>query len=406
MNIYQKIIYNKSGLRLNSGESTLLNLDWVMVHDGSILMVERYYKQYSFKKVFNPDKIIVVFDHIFPANNSLTANLHEKARNFVKEHNISHFFDGGNGISHQLLLESNEIQPGDLLLGGDSHTPTIGAYSVMGLGAGATDMTYAMLSGKMWFTMGMSIKIKFINSPSFHLSAKDVVLYIAKTVDVQRLHDKYIVYETEYPLSDDWRAVICNMSPELGAVTSLFEVNEEAIKNNQKYSKSDLELSSDSDKDFDDIIIIDLSLIVPLIAIPHDLRKIVPSNELLGIKVNVVFIGTCTGGRLEDLSAVAKVFREMKRPLKTRLLINPASITVYKNAIDQGLIKEFVDLGATILPPSCGPCLGQNMGVLSDNEVCVSTANRNYKGRMGNKSAFIYLCSPATAAYAAINGEI
>lgn len=406
MNIYQKIIYNKSKVFLNNGESALLNLDWVMVHDGSILMVERYYRQYGFKKVFDPDKIIVVFDHIFPANNSLTANLHETARNFVREHNISHFFEGGSGISHQLLLESSEIKPGDLLLGGDSHTPTIGAYSVMGLGAGATDMTYAMLSGRTWFTMGASIKIRFINFPHPELSAKDVVLYIAKTVDAQLLHDKYIVYESEYPLKDDWRAVICNMSAELGAVTSLFETNENAIKNCPNYSNVDLDLCSDSDKDFENIITIDLSLINPLIAMPHDFTKIVSSKEQLNIKIDVVFIGTCTGGRLEDLSAAAQVFREMKKPLKTRLLINPASISVYKNAIDQGIIKEFVELGAIILPPSCGPCLGQNMGVLGDNEVCVSTGNRNYKGRMGNKNAFIYLCSPTTAAYAAINGEI
>lgn len=406
MNIYQKIIYNKSGIYLKNGESTQLNVDWIMVHDGSILMVERYYREYGFKKVFNPDKIIVVFDHIFPANNSLTANLHEKARAFVKEHAISHFYEGGKGISHQLLLESDKIKPGNLLLGGDSHTPTIGANSVMGLGAGATDMTYGMLSGQTWFTMGECVKIKLVNKPSSKLSAKDVVLHIAKTVDARRLHDKYIVYESEYLLAEDWRAVICNMSPELGAVTSLFELNKEVINNDPKYSANDLSLISDSDKDFDDIIIIDLSIIEPLIAIPHDLTKVVSSSERLGVKVDVVFIGTCTGGRLEDLLSAAEVFREMKTPLRTRLLINPASINVYKDAIDKGIIKEFIELGATILPPSCGPCLGQNMGVLGDNEVCVSTANRNYKGRMGNKNASIYLCSPTTAAYAAINGEI
>lgn len=406
MNIYQKIIQKKSGEFLKSGESAMLNLDWVMVHDGSILMVESYYEEYKFQHVFDSNKIIVVFDHIYPANNALTANLHAKARNFVKKYKIQNFFEGGSGISHQLLLENNNILAGSLVLGGDSHTPTIGAYSVMGIGAGATDMTFAMLSGQTWFTMGNTIKIRFVERVSRNVSAKDIVLYIAKNIPSEQLRDRFIVYDAEHPFPLDWRAVLCNMSPELGAVTSLFEPNETYINENTGRYMLASEISSDSDNDYDEIITIDLSKIPALIAMPHDVRNILPTSEIIGTKVDVVFIGTCTGGRLEDLLAAAKIFRKAKKPLKTRLLVNPASMNVYKDALNMGLLTEFVRLGATILPPSCGPCLGQNMGALADNEVCVSTANRNYKGRMGNKNALIYLCSPETAAHAAINGII
>ncbi|HVV69162.1 MAG TPA: 3-isopropylmalate dehydratase/homoaconitate hydratase family large subunit [Patescibacteria group bacterium] len=405
MNIYQKIIYNKHGKCLKPGKNIILNLDWLMLHDGSIMMVERYYQEHGFNHVFDPEKIIIVFDHIYPANNAITASLHEKARNFTRKYGIKTLFDGGQGISHQLLLENPEITGGSILLGGDSHTPTIGAYSVLGLGSGATDMTYAMLTGTTWFTMGQTLKIKLWGVPSDQITAKDIVLYIAKNISPQRLNEKFIVYEAEHSLTYDWRAVLCNMSPELGAVTAIFEPSDYYSEDPLRY-KHTQDLISDCDNDFDDIIDINIDKITPLIAYPHQVDIVYPVQKKSGIKVDVVFIGTCTGGRLEDLISAAKVFSEMQRPLRTRLLINPASIATYKKAIELGLITQFLELGATILPPSCGPCLGQNMGVLGDNETCVSTGNRNYKGRMGNKNASIYLCSPASAARIAVEGNI
>jgi methanogen homoaconitase large subunit len=405
MNIYQKIILNKTGNFYSDNRSCSLSLDWVMVHDGSIVMVEKYYEEHGFNSVFDPERIFIVFDHIYPANNALTANLHMKARSFIKKYKIKNFYEGGHGISHQLLLENEAIQAGDILVGGDSHTPTIGAYSVLGLGAGATDITYALLTGEIWFRMGKTVRINLIGSPNETISAKDIVFYIAQSDYSHTLHDSYIAYSSEHDFPLDWRAVLCNMAPELGAVTALFEINISYIKSAPlRYKEIITHFNSDSDACFDEVINIDLNKVVPFIAYPHSVSNITPYSKKKNIKVDVVFIGTCTGGRLEDLISVENILKNTSNSIKTRLIINPASRNVYKQAVSLGLIEKFIELGATILPPSCGPCLGQSLGALADGEVCVSTANRNYKGRMGNKNAHIYLCSPETAARIAIEG--
>lgn len=406
MNIFQKLLKERIGELPKTGRQYIVPVDWILIHDGSMLLVEQMYQKYGISKVFDPNRVVVVFDHIFPANNASTANLHAKARAFINRHQIKNFYDGGSGICHQLMLENPEVKSGSLIIGGDSHTPTIGAIGAYGFGAGATDVTYALASGQTWISFEPTLRISLSGQPAKDVSAKDVVLAIAGALPAERLLNRHIAYISEHPLPLDWRAVLCNMAPELGGLTALFEPDDWiADRLPGRFPPCSLNLRSDSEQDFDDRFEVDLSQVRPMLSKPHQVRN-VSSVSKQGVKVDVVFIGSCTGGRYEDLEAAAEILRSNPNPLRSRLLVCPASKDVYIRASKSGILAEFVTRGATVLPPSCGPCLGQSMGILADGEVCVSTSNRNFKGRMGNKDGQIYLVSPRTAAIVALDGEI
>ncbi|HGB1822693.1 TPA: aconitase family protein [Salmonella enterica subsp. enterica serovar Bahrenfeld] len=361
-------------------EINLINIDNILLHDGSLVLVEKFFTENMDLKVKNPERVTVCFDHIYPANNAMTSNLQKKARAFIKSQHITDFHEGGSGICHQVMLEEN-LKAGTLLVGGDSHTPTIGAKGILGLGMGATDIIYALLTGTVWLESPKELKIHFSGQAKNNVSAKDIALYIIKTIPKEVLDDKYVIYTSDTVMDLDWRAVICNMAPEMGCVTALFNLGE-----------------SDRDKEAPDITI-NLADVTPQIAFPHDVINVRDITETEGeTKIDVVVIGTCTGGRLEDLAIAANQLSDIPKHPEVRLIVIPASNYIYQQAIKQGIIDIFLANHATILPPGCGPCLGQANGVLADGEACVSTGNRNFKGRMGNANASIYLVSPLQAA--------
>ncbi|EGQ6018541.1 3-isopropylmalate dehydratase large subunit [Salmonella enterica subsp. enterica serovar Sandiego] len=370
-------------------ETNLINIDNILLHDGSLVLVEKFFSENKHLKVKNPERVTVCFDHIYPANNAMTGNLQKKAREFIKSQYITDFYEGGSGICHQVMLEKN-LKAGTLLVGGDSHTPTIGAKGILGLGMGATDIIYALLTGTVWLENPKELKIHFSGQAKNNVSAKDIALYIIKTIPKEVLDDKYVIYTSGTVMSLDCRAVICNMAPEMGCITALFNLGENVHK-----------------KETPDITI-NLADVTPQIALPHDVINVrdIAEREAEETKIDVVVIGTCTGGRLEDLAIAANQLSDTPKHPEVRLIVIPASRYVYQQAIKQGIIDIFLANHATILPPGCGPCLGQANGVLADGEICVSTGNRNFKGRMGNANASIYLVAPLQAAKIAGKGVI
>jgi methanogen homoaconitase large subunit len=404
MNIIDKIIRAKTGVVVPKGDYTEIPVDWALVHDGTIVLTRKYFSQMRTDRVWNSDKIVIVFDHIYPPGNEKSADLQNKARVFIAEQGITKFYQGGDGICHQVLLESDFVKPGDFVIGADSHTDTIGALGCFGMGVGATDMAYTFATGKTWIRSPGTIRVSLKGKPSKYITAKDIFLHLAGRIGVEGALYKAVVYRSDYVHSISSRALLCNMGIEIGAKTAIYEPDE-LVKKLKGAPKELSDLASDSDKDFDSIIEIDVEKIAPLLARPHSVDDVVPVKDV-DQKIDVAFIGTCTGGRLEDLQSAASILRGRKVKPGVRLLICPASKKIYIEAMEEGLIRSLLDSGAIVLPPGCGPCLGLQMGVLGEGEVCVSAANRNFLGRMGSKSSQIFLASPLTIAASALTGKI
>jgi homoaconitase/3-isopropylmalate dehydratase large subunit len=390
MNIVDHILFDKLGCVPKVGETHFLPVDHVLAHDGSMMLVERIFREQDLGPIHDPAKVFIAFDHIYPANNALTANLHSLVREFVARNGIAQFHEG-KGISHQLLLESDRVNPLEVIVGGDSHTPSIGALGAMGIGLGATDIVYALLTSTVWFTRPQTCLISLEGQPQLGVEAKDLTLHLLGEHGPSTT-GRIIVFRGTAGLPPDWRIVLCNMSPEMGAITAICEPDD--------WRASEDEL-------FDASLRIDLAELRPQVAMPHRVNNIHQRSSVRGMrKVDVVFVGTCTGGRLSDIETLTEVIRASGGNLATRLIVCPASVAVYEQAISAGHIGYLLKAGATILPPSCGPCLGQTVGVLADGEVCVSTANRNFRGRMGNPNAEIVLASTRSAADCAVRGAL
>ena len=403
MTIIEKIIYSKVKKRVSKGDYIQIPVDWAMAHDGTIVLTRKYFDKINADKVWNNDKIFVVFDHIFPASNERAADLHNKAREFISEQGITKFYEG-EGICHQILLESDYIKPGDFVIGADSHTDTIGAIGCFGIGVGATDMAYTFATGRTWIKNPETIRINLKGEPARHITAKDIFLEIARELSCKGAIYKGVVFKSDFVFPISWRATLCNMGIEIGAKTAIFEPDK-LIQEYKDAPKDLAELQSDSDREFDKIVEINIERISPMVACPHSVDNVKFVKEV-NEKIDVSFIGTCTGGRLDDLKIAADVLTGRKVKAGIRFLVCPASKRIYQEALKLGIIKSLVDSGAIILPPGCGPCLGLHLGVLGKGEVCISTANRNFLGRMGSKEALIFLASPLTVATSALSGEI
>lgn len=392
-NIIEKIIRNKTNMDFQVGDIVNLKVDWAMVHDGTIVLTEKNFEKIA-TKVFNPNRIFVIFDHLYPPNNENTANLLVKARKFVEEQKIKNFFEGGNGVCHQILLESDQIEKGDFLVGADSHSATVGAKSCLSMGVGATDMAYIFAKGETWIKVPQCLKIRLTGKLNKGVTFKDVFLQIAKDLTVEGAAYKGIVYESEYELLNDEKAILCNMGVEIGAKFSIFEDDTHG------------ELRSDSDSDFEKVFVYDLGTITSNIACPHDVDNVVEVNNMIRKKIDVAFIGTCTGGRTLDFDQAAEILKNKHINNKVRLLLAPASKAILREIMQSGTLETLLDAGGILLPIGCGPCLGGHLGVLAEGEVAVSTANRNFLGRMGSKNSSIYLGSPITVAKAALSGYL
>ncbi len=404
--ISEKILSRASGKTVKSGDFITADIDYAMAHDGTSVLAVKAFKEMNAKKVWNPSRIVIAFDHITPANNETAAKLQKSIRQWVKEQGISNFFDVGEGICHQVFPEHGFALPGKLIIGADSHSCTYGAFGAFATGVGATDMAEIFASGKLWFRVPQSMKITVNGKPGKGVAAKDITLYIVKKIGADGANYKAIEYygKAISELSIAERMTLCNMSIEMGAKAGMVPPDEKTFEYlKEKAAEKYTPLYADKDADYSEEFDFDVSDLEPQIAKPHEVDNVFPVGDVAGTPLDQVFIGSCTNGRYEDLESVAAILKGKK--VKVRTIVLPASRSVLIKATESGIISTLLKAGAIIAPPGCGPCLGAHMGVICEGETCLSTSNRNFKGRMGT-GGLIYLSSPETAAASALRGEI
>ncbi len=408
--ITEKIISKHADCDVKAGDVVFVNVDRAFVQDGTGPLTMDVIKDIG-DAVKNPVKNCIFLDHASPSSKYELSDSHNKLRKYAEKYGIN-IFEVGDGICHQIMAE-NFIKPGEIVVGADSHTCMAGAFGAFASGFGSTDIAYAMATGKMWLRVPSAIKVELIGELKKPSMAKDVILYLIGKLGANGANYKTLEFTGDgvEKLSFESRLTICNMAIEAGAKNGIMLADEKTYSYIKKERGEELNfevLNSDIDAEYEDIISVDLSQIVPQVSMPHlvDNVKTVSEVQKEDIKINQAVIGTCTGGRLEDLTVAAEVLSGKKVADGVRLVICPASKKIYKQAIDKGLLKVFIESGGFIVTPGCGPCVGIQGGVLGTGEVCVSTANRNFKGRMGCTDSYIYLASPATVAASALAGRI
>lgn len=405
--ISQKILSRASGYdgMAEPGEIVEAEIDYAMSHDGTSVLAIRSFREMGSEKVWDPDRVVVPYDHIVPANNETAADLQREVRNWAREQNISHFFDCGTGVRHQVFPEQGFALPGTLLVGADSHSCTYGAFGAFGTGVGATDMAEIYSAGRLWFRVPETIGIKVEGRLAPFVSAKDIALQVIGDLGADGATYKAVEYigPAIEGLSISGRMTLCNLGVEMGAKAAIVppdEKTDEWLRGRARQPYTQVFSDPDSYQQQYDY---DIAELEPQVAAPFRVDNVRPVSELAGLKIDQAFIGTCTNGRLEDLEAAAGILKGKK--VRARTLVIPASREVLLDALKRGIIQTLVEAGAMIGPPGCGPCLGAHMGVLAEGEVCVSTSNRNFPGRMG-KGGLVYLASPATVAASALQGRL
>lgn len=406
--IAEKILSEKSKKNVKADDIVIGNIDFCMGQDGTSPLAIEIFKRMGGKNVFNPQKIILVIDHSSPSPSEGVSNLHTMMRNFAEEQGCL-LYDIGEGVCHQLMLEKGHARPGELVIGADSHTTTYGAISCLSCGVGSTDMAAAFISGKMWFKVPQTIKVRIVGDIPSGVYAKDIILYLAGQITADGATYLSLEFEGEVieNLPVDDRLVLSNMAVELGAKFGLIRTNEISrkwVEENTKLKSEDV--YPDKDASYLRIEEYNISKLSPQIARPHQVDNTCGVEEVEGTEINQAFIGTCTNGRLTDLRIAAEILKDKKVHPRVRTIVAPASRRIYLEAVEEGIISTLVKAGAVVVPPGCGPCVGTNQGIPSDGEIVLSSANRNFKGRMGNSKAEIYLASPATVAVSSISGKI
>jgi 3-isopropylmalate/(R)-2-methylmalate dehydratase large subunit len=404
----QKALGRAAGKAVKPGEIVFVEPDLVLSHDNSSAIISKFESTVPGRKVKYPDRIVVILDHVIPAATSKDAAGHAQVRKFVREQGIEKFYDIGCGICHQVLPEKLLALPGTIVVGSDSHTCTYGAFNTFATGIDRTEAAGLWITGKTWFLVPETIEINLEGHFRNRVSAKDLILTIIGKLGADGANYKSVEFHG-YSLGSlliHERMTIANMGIEMGAKIAVFPADR--ITQNYLFSEELCEsaLWSDADAEFCETHKFNLEEIVPVVSRPHSVDNVCPVSELPETKVNQIFLGTCTNGRLEDLKSAVEVMKGRQVHSSVRMLVGAASRDEYVKALQQGIIEEFVKAGAVVIPPGCGPCLGAHLGALAPGEVCLSTANRNFKGRMGEKDSFIYLCSPETAAASAITGVI
>jgi 3-isopropylmalate/(R)-2-methylmalate dehydratase large subunit len=408
----EKVLARKAGLAsVVPGQIVTVRPDKLLTHDNTAA-ISKLFLKIGIEKVADPATNVIVLDHVTPAANETYAMNHKVTREFVVEQGIAAFYDIGEGICHQVLPERGHAWPGALIVGSDSHTPTHGAFGAFAAGIGRTEAAAVMATGQIWLRVPESIRIVVSGRLPAGVSAKDVVLRIIGDVGADGANYCSVEFagETIRNMSIAGRMVLTNMAAEMGAKNAVVEPDavtqawlDGRVANG--HWKMD-EAHADADAIYHQVLDYDMSDLVPQVAKPHTVDNVVPVTDAAGIRVNQALIGTCTNGRLEDLAVAAEILRGKRIDPGVRLLVLPASREVLLAAVEQGIVTDLVAAGATLLNPGCGPCLGAHEGCMAPEEVTISTANRNFKGRMGSKEAFIYLGSPATVAASALAGVI
>ncbi|MCP2520333.1 3-isopropylmalate dehydratase large subunit [Candidatus Aminicenantes bacterium AC-335-A11] len=402
------ILSLKAGREVSAGEIVTVCPDLVMSHDNSAA-ISREFKKLGVKKVKSPEKIIIILDHVVPPSTEQYALNHKIIREFVKEQGIPNFYDINHGICHQVLPEKGFALPGKLILGSDSHTTTYGAFGAFSAGIGRSEAAVIWATDEIWLRVPETIKVVIKGKIPKGVYAKDIILHIIGTLGADGANYKAVEFtgEVAKEFSVSSRMVVANMSAEMGAKIGYFEPDDKTLTWLEKRTKQSFEIiKSDPDACYENIVEFNVTNLDPQIACPHNVDNVRSVQELEGKEFNQALIGTCTNGRLEDLEIVAKILKGKKIHPEVRALVFPASREVLLEATKRGIIETLIDAGCMILNPGCGPCLGAHEGVLAPGEVALSTANRNFKGRMGSREAEIYLASPATVAASALNGKI
>lgn len=411
MTMTQKILAAHAGLdSVVSGQLINAKLDIVLGNDITTPVAVNEFKKAGFSKVFDKDKIAIVLDHFVPNKDIKAAEQSKQCREFACENCVSHFYDVGKmGIEHALLPEQGVVTAGDCIIGADSHTCTYGALGAFSTGVGSTDMAAGMATGMAWFKVPSAIKFVLNGKLNKNCSGKDVILYIIGQIGVDGALYKSMEFVGEgvKSLSMDDRLCICNMAIEAGAKNGIFPVDDVTLKYLENRSERTPAIyTADEDAEYEKTIEINLSEIVPIVSCPHLPENTKPATELSDIKIDQVVIGSCTNGRMEDMEAAYKVLKGKKIADNVRCIIIPATMNIYKECIEKGYITAFIDAGAVVSTPTCGPCLGGYMGILAKGERCIATTNRNFVGRMGHVESEVYLASPYTAAASALTGYI
>lgn len=411
MHALEKILARAAGKNeVRAGEIVMCRVDLAEVNDLYLLVIKSF-EEMGGKKVWDPERVAFVFDHYAPAPTIKSAENHKIMREFICKHEIRYHFDINEGVCHQVMPESGLVFPGMILVATDSHATTHGAFGAFGTGVGSTDLACILISGELWFRVPEVIKIDIGGCPMPGVLSKDIILHILGTLGTDAAIYKAIEFcgDTIRNFDIASRMVLCNMSVEMGAKTSYIQPDGTTLS---YIEKSGIDINgievfkTDPGYVYDKTYSFDVSKLQPQVAMPHSVDNVVPVGELKGTKVDQVFIGSCTGGRIEDIEWVYKILKNEKVYNRTRLIIIPASKRVYLEAIKRGYVETLIRAGATFSAPGCGPCIGTHQGVIAPGEVCVTDTNRNFPGRMGSNRAEIYLASPATAAACALAGEI
>ncbi|UCE80641.1 MAG: 3-isopropylmalate dehydratase large subunit [Methanobacteriota archaeon] len=405
----EKILARASGTPdAKAGDIVEAYPDIVMSHENTFL-VAKAFREIGIDRPWDVDRIVVVFDHRSPANTRQTANAHASIRSLAREMGISKFFDVGEGICHQILVEQKIVRPGQLVVGADSHTTTAGAVGAFGCGIGATEMAGVWATGSIWLKVPETIRVSISGHLEKAVFTKDLALYLASKIGSSGADYRCVEFDGIFlfDISISGRMVLCNMVAEMGGKAAITPADSTfGAWSPECASISEEACRSDSDADFCSHLEIVADDIPPMVSGPHKVELGKSVEEFEGIQVDQAFIGSCTNGRLEDLIAASWVLKGNKVASTCRLLVAPASKTVMRDALDMGVIQTIQAAGGVILPPGCGPCLGAHAGVIGSGEVCISSGNRNFRGRMGSEDSEIYLASPATVAASAVEGKI
>ncbi len=406
--VVEKILSNHSGEEVGSGDFVVSDIDYVMAGDAKGPKAVDIMKEHNLKFNLEPSKTDLIIDHFVPVQSTHWANHHKKLRDFSIEKGIN-LFDAGSGVCHTIVTEEGKVFPGGLAIGGDSHVCTYGALNCIAVAVESIEIASVYNTGKLWFRVPETIRVNFTGKIPPGVFSKDLVLNLANQLGENGANYQCIEYagDTISTLSMDARFTITNMSVDMGAKTGVMESDEKTVNWLKRWGKDVNSVKSDFDANFSKEITIDVSSLSPVLAEPPSVHNISAVSEIKKKKIDQAFIGTCTNGRLEDLEIAAKILKGRKINSGVRFYIAPSSRRVLESAMENGVIKILVDAGATILASACGPCASMNgNGLLGDGETAISSANRNFPGRLGSKKSEIYLSSPATVAASALLGEI
>ncbi|MBK9009016.1 MAG: 3-isopropylmalate dehydratase large subunit [Anaerolineae bacterium] len=405
--LVEEIFSRKAGRQVQAGEILLLDVDYIMSHDNTTPLAIKAFRDIG-KPIFDKNKIVIHFDHAYPAPNILAAENHKKIIEFVKEQELPHLLH--QGVCHQVMIEEGYITPGAIVIGADSHSNTYGAMGAFGAGLGSTEIGVAWVTGKCWFKVPETIRVELSGQAQHGVYAKDVMIHIAGLLGMDGGTYRSVEFGGEYidnlPMHE--RIVFPNMSTEIGAKCGLIAADEVTINylESQTPAEGPFEALRPINPRYERILEIDVSTLTPQVACHPDVDNVKPLSEVEGLDVHEVYIGTCTNARYEDLEIVANMLRGKKVNPLVRVIVTPASDRIYKKALKNGLIEILMDAGCTVTGSGCGACIGRHGGILAPGERALTTMNRNFIGRMGSPLSEIYLASPATAAATALTGKI